>query len=975
MFFVFSTFVGSVDASQSDNDLEDISQIVKTSNKNAPTNLARYDVGEELIFTVVLDRFVLGELIGVTVEGGVAFDLNSYFEVLDFPITQASDLTYSGWFINEDYNFQLSVNGLLQGAENSLNIKGQSQSLKSNEFVFADDILFISEASLTRMLGIGHKVNYARLEIDLLPTESLPLQTRLNRERKNIRSGKATKPTHPDLYRGYELLSPQVFDFLVSSNYRESADSLTYNYSLFGSRDIALLHTDYYLFGNQNDGLSSARLKFSKQSINGGLLGFMDATSAEVGDVRPVRQAFGQSGQESRGFRVSNAQLRNGLDNQSITLEGPVQAGWDAELYRNGVLIDRDLALSTGQYVFLDVPLIFGVNEFEVVLYGPQGQKVIEKYTKAIDKDLLTGGKWIYDFSFNQINESLLGIGDFGEDQGFAFSGGVRKNIYDSVAISTGILSQSGDTNVNELNVGVDSILFDRAYVSFNSRFDDLNNQTLSLDAKTQIFNQAVSLRLSNSSFGSEGVQNATSGQLSMSGGIPIARGFGLSYENVAFYQEQDSSKNFRFINRLGFNYKKIRIFHSFETQKVTDAEGYSKSDYIGALSLDSSIGPVNARLTSTYTYDNSQYKPIKYQGNFSWHFTDDIKARLNISHDVISKTNRATLQTGLISSNVNLSTNIGFSDTTGWDVGLSARFTLLGQDSEFNSVHSTDTSSTQRGTLAVRVFEDLNTNAIYDFGEPLLENVKIVASQTFSRAITNADGIAVIEGVPNQKATDILVDTGSLPDPFMVPLVPGVSIVFRKGLVDKLDYPVSKSSEIEGLVTITKDGEERPGKRITVLLKNNRGQVIKTTETEFDGYYLFDKVIPGKYTIEIPKGVFEDEDTYGVESLFVKTDISSELLSGNDFSLVVKRYSTGFAATHGNYSNLKMLEVAKRLLQAKLKTESPRFFYSKSASDKRYTLISRFSEDQNVVTNSCLTFALYGVSCKVESLDIQYSK
>jgi len=945
-----------------------------TNPPNVESNFLRYEEGEELIFTVVLDKYVLGELIGKTTKDGIAFDLENYLDVLDFPIVKENEQLYTGWFIQEDYDFQLSINSLLQGSNNSLSIKGQNQSLDSHEYLFSDDILFIDEAALTKLFGVAHKINFSALEVFLQPTELLPLQNRIKRERKNVRVGNSNQPKHPELYRGYELLSPQVFDFLVSSNYRQSTGDANLNYSLLGSRDIALVHADYYIDGNDNNELNRARLKLSKRSAEGDLLGFLEATSIEVGDVRPYRQAFGQSEQESRGIRITNAQIRDSINSQSITLQGPIQIGWDAELYRNGVLIDREFDISTGQYEFLDVALIYGINEFDIVLYGPQGQKIIEKYTKTIDQNLLSGSKLTYDFSFNQINESLLGVGNFGEEDGFAFSGGIRKNLYNSMSINAGVLSQfGGDTNLNEVNLGIDSILFDRAYVAVNGRFDDNESQTLSFDARTQLFSQALSLRLSNSSSGLNDELDVNRGIFSMSGGIPVFKGFGLSYENLVDYRNQNDSEYLRFINRLGFSYKKIRLFHNFEKSKVTDPLGFTTSSYLGSVSLDSSLGPVNARFVASYSYDNSEYEPVNYQGNFSWHFTDNIKSRLNITHEVARKLNRFNLQTGWINDKFNLSTDIGYADDLGWDIGLSARFTLLGQDSEFDSVYGTDTSSTQRGTLSVRVFEDLNTNAVYDAGEPLLDNVQVLASQTFSRGKTNKTGIAVLDGIPDQKATDIIINTDTLPDPFMVPLVPGVSITFRKGLVDKLDYPVSRSAEIEGAVYIIKKDVRGPGKNIPILLKNSKGQIVKTVETEFDGYYVFEKVIPGNYWVEIPNSALESEDAHPINSLPLSITLSSELVSGADFNLIQKDYKTGFASTHGSYSNLKMLEVAKRLLQYKLKQDSPRFFYIKSKDNKSFTLLSAFSEKENIVTNNCLLFIQYRLNCDIESVDVSY--
>jgi hypothetical protein len=953
----------SAEATQDD----ETSPLETLKEKTKAQRAFRYEEGEELIFTVVIDKFILGELIAKVTDDGVAFDLENYLDVLDFPITKKGALSYEGWFIKEENSFVLDINELLKGSSNNAFVLGQNKSISDDDYLISDDILFIDEIVLTKFFGVKHKINYSALEVFLSSDELLPLQAKLQRERQYVRSSGFNKPKHPELYRGYELLSPQVFDFLTSSNYRESTDRFNYNYSLIGSRDIALLHADYYLDGNDNDLLNRTRLKVSRKSYEGGLLGFLNATSVEIGDVRPVRQAFGQSGQESRGLRISNTNLRNDLDNEVLTLQGPVQAGWDAELYRNGVLIDRKFDISVGQYEFVDIPLMFGINEFEVILYGPQGQKVSEKYTKALDQNLLLGDGIKYDFSFNEINESLFGVGDFGEETGYAFSGGVTQTVFDSFGISAGVLSQFGGQNErNEINFGINTILFDRAYLSANTLIDDQDNLSTSLSTRTQLLNQALSLRLSTSSNNQNEVSDTNRAIFSMSGGVQLGRNFGLSYENFVDYQEDNTKESLRFVNRLGFNLNRVRLFHNLENTKVTDENGFTTSEY---------LGPINARLLSSYALKDNEYKPVNYQGNFTWQVTNNIKSRLNITHEVANKVNRYSIQTVWLSDKLNISSNVGYSDDLGWDMGLSARFSLLGQASEYNSIYSTGTSSTQRGALSVRVFEDLNVNAVYDDGEPLLENVLVSAAQSFARGKTDKNGIAVLDGLPDQRANDILIDTDTLPDPFMVPLVPGVSIKFRAGLVDKLDYPVAKSAEIEGLVNIIDGDTETQGKNMPILLKNAKGRVIKTTETEYDGYFVFDKIIPCSYSIEIPESVFKDRDLQPSNPIRIKTDRDSTLISGSDITLFQRQYESSFAATHGNYSSLKMLEVAKRLLQSKLMKSAPKFFYLKLKNSERYTLVSRFSKDENILTQICNLFKENNLNCEIQAVEIPYSK
>ena len=54
--------------------------------------------------------------------------------------------------------------------------------------------------------------------------------------------------------------------------------------------------------------------------------------------------------------------------------EGDLPSGWEAEIYRNGELLAFAKANSSQRYVFEDVQLLYGENQIQIILYGPQGQ-------------------------------------------------------------------------------------------------------------------------------------------------------------------------------------------------------------------------------------------------------------------------------------------------------------------------------------------------------------------------------------------------------------------------------------------------------------------------------------------------------------------------------------------------------------------------------------------------------------------------
>ncbi len=105
-----------------------------------------------------------------------------------------------------------------------------------------------------------------------------------------------------------------------------------------------------------------------------GLLGPLDATHFAIGDVAGLSSRL-VPGTTGRGLEVTNRPLFNPVAFDRTRFDGDLPSGWDAELYRNGELLAFSRSDGSQRYVFADVPLVYGDNRFEIILYGPQGQQ------------------------------------------------------------------------------------------------------------------------------------------------------------------------------------------------------------------------------------------------------------------------------------------------------------------------------------------------------------------------------------------------------------------------------------------------------------------------------------------------------------------------------------------------------------------------------------------------------------------------
>jgi hypothetical protein len=82
-------------------------------------------------------------------------------------------------------------------------------------------------------------------------------------------------------------------------------------------------------------------------------------------------------------------------------------------------------------------------------------------------------------------------------------------------------------------------------------------------------------------------------------------------------------------------------------------------------------------------------------------------------------------------------------------------------------------------------------------------------------------------------------------------PALPGVVVTPRPGVATRVALPMTQAGEIEGVAI--RDGGN-PIEGLGLELVDAEGRVRATTLTEFDGYFLFESVAYGRYTVRMAK-------------------------------------------------------------------------------------------------------------------------
>ena len=77
-----------------------------------------------------------------------------------------------------------------------------------------------------------------------------------------------------------------------------------------------------------------------------------------------------------------------------------------------------------------------------------------------------------------------------------------------------------------------------------------------------------------------------------------------------------------------------------------------------------------------------------------------------------------------------------------------------------------------------------------------------------------------------------------------------GMRIVARPGQAMQLDFPIFTSGEIDGTVSLIKNDRTVAAGRVKVEVVDINGNVVASSATEYDGFYVISNIPLGSYTL-----------------------------------------------------------------------------------------------------------------------------
>jgi hypothetical protein len=188
-------------------------------------------------------------------------------------------------------------------------------------------------------------------------------------------------------------------------------------------------------------------------------------------------------------------------------------------------------------------------------------------------------------------------------------------------------------------------------------------------------------------------------------------------------------------------------------------------------------------------------------------------------------------------------------------------------------------------GGLSARAFLDNNFNQQLDDGEEIIDQARFTVNKVRN---STEDGLAFVTGLPVNRPSSVTIDSAG-DDPLWIPAIEGYRFLPRPGVVTTIDFPIVTTSEIDGTVyLVNRDGQEKTLARVEVqLVDAASGETVKTFRSEFDGFYLLEKVRPGKYLIRVREKDRVRLNARASEELVLEVGRESDVYSGFDIRLI----------------------------------------------------------------------------------------
>jgi len=724
----------------------------------------------------------------------------------------------------------------------------------------------VEASALGRWFKLGVKPLTGGSMLMLESEAKLPVELAREREQRAARIRPASMPLGnlPKVRLPYRMWRAPALDFIVHAGATYQASTglrVDRHASVVAAGEIARLSYDSIMSTDSNGRPQSLRLRTYRSDPDGGLLGPLNATHFAVGDVPGLSSRLA-SGSSGRGLQVTNRPLFNPVAFDRTRFEGDLPSGWDSELYRNGELVAFSRSNGTQRYLFEDVALIYGDNRFEIILYGPQGQRRSRFEVINVGENQVPSGKTWYWAGINQPGKDMLSD-VVGRDDGGGPPGDQDPNNFRQPDMQAAVQLEHGLDKRTSIGVLATALL------AGNERLTFVEGSVRRSIGPALI--EAAVARDGNGGTAMRAQAVGRIGSISVSADALAANDFVINGQRENRYRDARLSVDAPAkLGRQRFTaHGDLRLIDRGNANRTLNATGRLSTSFNG-FNLTSLINWEN-RLGSNGTPDRfeagligtGRVGSVRLQGEALWQLRPDSRLRSAgisaywsasdrvdwegaVGYDAVGKRGRARVSHVRRFNSLAAAASIEAGTDGSFAAGINFNFSL---DSSQGGFKPTRQQLASTGSVEARVYRDYNDNGVRDASEPWEEGAMITTGQRVSEETTNKQGVVRVGGLRPFQPIAVGIDTSSLADPSLTPRKALQVVTPRPGVAAKLDIGLVGAGDIEGTL-VQDDGAGFEG--LDVELIDAAGKVVATARSDFDGFFLFERAAYGRYTLRL---------------------------------------------------------------------------------------------------------------------------
>jgi hypothetical protein len=810
-------------------------------------------------------------------DGGTLVPLGALAQALDIAIHVDPEAGVAqGFVIQERRRFRLS------STSDSAWVAGAPRPFPSDQVEWQADDAYVDTRLLADWLPLDLTVDRHGSALTVRPREPLPIQQRLERERTSAR---VPVPDSAGV-EGERLQAPYrpwgwpASDHTLQLDQRHSAPGSTagFQYTTQATADLFYLEAHGFATGDDRDALRDGRLSLGRRDPDPVLLGPLGAREVMIGDVLDPGLEMVSVASAGRGALLSSFPLFEETEYDRRTFQGELPPGWDVELYRNDALIGYRQAGSGPRYEFIEVPLLYGLNQFRLQFYGPQGQTRTEIQTVHLGQSLTPPGRAYYRVTAQRHDDHEL-------DGRAELTAGLWRQVSMTARLAS---IQRPDSDRTYEGLGV-RVAWDRVFVKTDAVLGPRRGHAIQAALATRLGPVGVWGQHARLTDFQSNVFLPTFGPIVSRSGVRLdldlrpARGPRLPTTVEWRHDDLLQGSVHDLVHQVSVAGRGVSLSNRFQWRFVR-LDGVSPPvERRGALLVHRNLRRLSLRGAVEYDFDRGgELRDIGLTAE-SQRFGPLIAAEIRRTVHTRETSARLSLTREYGSLGVALRSDV--SSATGG--GVSALLSIsLDRDPITRHWHADARPRSESGTVAAQVFLDADGDGARGPGDEPLEGVRLRATPGGSEARTDADGVAVLRGFPSAYRSEIALVTSSLEDPLRIPRRRDVAILPRSGSMLLVDFPVVACGEIAGTVRVRRAGATHAlaGARLELVAVAD-GRVVKRARSAFDGYYDIAAVPPGRYRLyAMPPGTLARDAT--PTSIPIEIDAGGPILEGLDLTL-----------------------------------------------------------------------------------------